>query len=262
MFKKYPILSIEDGLAEDDGDGWKLLMETLGGKFQIVGDDLFVTNRKRPERGIKLGVANSILIKLHQLGTLTETLERIQCAREARYTTVISHRSGETEDTGMADIAVTENCGQIMGGAISRTERPAKYSQLLRIEEAPGDDRRLPGEIRALFDPGKEIKDLRKAAPHGHHSQSLSSQEAAEASSPVEKAEHLVDPRLVLPLLGEQPGKEAAVFGVGEPRHDIAVPFLHLLLDLPDLQAILPEQPISKHRSPPSGPSRAAPPAS
>jgi len=139
LVKKYPIVSIEDGLAEDDWDGWKLLTDTLGAKVQIVGDDLFVTNRKRLERGIDLGVANSILIKLNQIGTLTETLETIQCAREAGYTTVISHRSGETEDTCMADIAVAANCGQIKSGSMSRTERLAKYNQLLRIEEELGD---------------------------------------------------------------------------------------------------------------------------
>ena len=139
LVKKYPIVSIEDGLAEDDWKGWKLLTETLGGKVQIVGDDLFVTNRKRLEKGIELGVANSILIKLNQIGTLTETLDTIQCAREARYTTVISHRSGETEDTCMADIAVAANCGQIKSGSMSRTERLAKYNQLLRIEEELGD---------------------------------------------------------------------------------------------------------------------------
>ncbi|MCX5820997.1 MAG: phosphopyruvate hydratase [Deltaproteobacteria bacterium] len=139
LVKKYPIVSIEDGLAEDDWEGWKLLTETLGGKVQIVGDDLFVTNRRRLEKGIELGVANSILIKLNQIGTLTETLETIQCAREAGYTTVISHRSGETEDTCMADIAVAANCGQIKSGSMSRTERLAKYNQLLRIEEELGD---------------------------------------------------------------------------------------------------------------------------
>jgi len=139
LVKKYPIVSIEDGLAEDDWKGWKLLTETLGSKVQIVGDDLFVTNRKRLEKGIALGVANSILIKLNQIGTLTETLDTIQCAREAGYTTVISHRSGETEDTCMADIAVAANCGQIKSGSMSRTERLAKYNQLLRIEEELGD---------------------------------------------------------------------------------------------------------------------------
>lgn len=139
LVRKYPILSIEDGLGEDDGDGWNLLTKTLGGKVQIVGDDLFVTNRKRPERGIEPGAADSILIKLNRIGTLTETLEMIRCARKARYTTVLSHRLGETEDTGMADIAVAANCGQIKSGSMSRTERPAKYNQLLRIEEEMGD---------------------------------------------------------------------------------------------------------------------------
>jgi enolase len=139
LVKKYPIVSIEDGLAEDDWTGWKLLTETLGGKVQIVGDDIFATNKKRLEKGIALGVANSILIKLNQIGTLTETLDTIQCAKEAGYTTVISHRSGETEDTCMADIAVAANCGQIKSGSMSRTERLAKYNQLLRIEEELGD---------------------------------------------------------------------------------------------------------------------------
>jgi len=139
LVKKYPILSIEDGLAEDDWDGWKLLTEKLGAKVQIVGDDLFVTNKTRLEKGIKSGVANSILIKLNQIGTLTETLETIQRAKEAGYTTVISHRSGETEDTFMADVAVAANCGQIKSGSVSRSERLAKYNQLLRIEEELGD---------------------------------------------------------------------------------------------------------------------------
>jgi enolase len=139
LVKKYPIISIEDGLAEDDWKGWKLLTETLGSKVQIVGDDLFVTNRRRLEQGIAQGVANSILIKLNQIGTLTETLDTIQCAKDAGYTTVISHRSGETEDTCMADIAVAANCGQIKSGSMSRTDRLAKYNQLLRIEEELGD---------------------------------------------------------------------------------------------------------------------------
>ena len=139
LVKKYPILSIEDGLAEDDWDGWKLLTEKLGAKVQIVGDDLFVTNKIRLEKGIGSGVANSILIKLNQIGTLTETLETIQRAKEAGYTTVISHRSGETEDTFMADVAVAANCGQIKSGSVSRSERLAKYNQLLRIEEELGD---------------------------------------------------------------------------------------------------------------------------
>jgi enolase len=139
LVKKYPIVSIEDGLAEDDWKGWKLLTETLGGKVQIVGDDLFVTNPKRLSRGIEQGIANSILIKLNQIGTLAETLETIQMAKEAGYTNVISHRSGETEDTTMADIAVATNSGQIKSGSLSRTDRLAKYNQLLRIEEELGD---------------------------------------------------------------------------------------------------------------------------
>jgi enolase len=138
LVKKYPIISIEDGLAEDDWEGWKTLTEALGKKVQIVGDDLFVTNRKRLERGIASGAANSILIKLNQIGTLTETLETIQMAKEAGYTTVISHRSGETEDNYMADVAVGANCGQIKSGSMSRSERLAKYNQLLRIEEELG----------------------------------------------------------------------------------------------------------------------------
>ena len=139
MVKRYPIISIEDGLAEDDWDGWKLLTDALGSKIQIVGDDIFVTNRKRLEMGIAKGIANSILIKLNQIGTLTETLETIQMAKEAGYTTVISHRSGETEDVIMADVAVAANCGQIKSGSLSRSERLAKYNQLLRIEEELGD---------------------------------------------------------------------------------------------------------------------------
>ncbi len=136
---KYPIISIEDGLAEDDWDGWKIMTDELGSKIQIVGDDIFVTNKKRLERGISLGVANSILIKLNQIGTLTETLETIERAKEAGYTTVISHRSGETEDSCMADIAVAANCGQIKSGSVSRSERLAKYNQILRIEEELGE---------------------------------------------------------------------------------------------------------------------------
>ncbi|MCX5843599.1 MAG: phosphopyruvate hydratase, partial [Deltaproteobacteria bacterium] len=146
LVDKYPIRSIEDGLAEDDWEGWQLLTNTLGNKVQIVGDDLFVTNKKRLEKGISLGVANSILIKLNQIGTLTETLETIQRAKEAGYTTVISHRSGETEDSSMADIAVAANCGQIKSGSLSRSERLAKYNQLLRIEEQLGDCAVYPGK--------------------------------------------------------------------------------------------------------------------
>ena len=132
---RYPIISIEDGLAEDDWAGWKLLTEKLGGKIQIVGDDLFVTNTERLASGIEQGIANSILIKVNQIGSLTETLDAIEMAREAGYTAVISHRSGETEDTTIADIAVATNAGQIKTGAPSRTDRVAKYNQLLRIEE-------------------------------------------------------------------------------------------------------------------------------
>ena len=139
LVQRYPIISIEDGLAEDDWEGWKLLTDALGKKIQIVGDDIFVTNRKRLEMGIAKGIANSILIKLNQIGTLTETPETIQTAKEAGYTTVISHRSGETEDTIMADVAVAANCGQIKTGSLSRSERLAKYNRLLRIEEEMGD---------------------------------------------------------------------------------------------------------------------------
>ncbi len=138
LVRKYPIISIEDGLAEDDWIGWKYLTDELGRKIQIVGDDLFVTNIKRLEKGITLGVANSILIKLNQIGTLTETLETIARAKEAGYTCVVSHRSGETEDTFMADVTVATNCGQIKSGSVTRSERLAKYNQLLRIEEELG----------------------------------------------------------------------------------------------------------------------------
>lgn len=135
MVEKYPIISIEDGLAEDDWDAWKLMVEKLGGKIQIVGDDLFVTNTKRLARGIEEKAANAILIKVNQIGTLTETLDAIEMARKAGFTAVVSHRSGETEDTTIADIAVATNSGQIKTGAPSRTDRVAKYNQLIRIEE-------------------------------------------------------------------------------------------------------------------------------
>ena len=133
--EKYPIISIEDGLGEDDWDGWKLLTDELGGKIQLVGDDLFVTNAERIRTGIEKGVANSVLIKVNQIGTLTETLDAIQTAHRAGYTAVISHRSGETEDTTIADLTVAVNAGQIKTGAPSRTDRVAKYNQLLRIED-------------------------------------------------------------------------------------------------------------------------------
>ncbi|HHV75041.1 MAG TPA: phosphopyruvate hydratase [Thermoanaerobacterium sp.] len=136
---KYPIISIEDGLAEDDWDGWALLTSQLGGKIQLVGDDIFVTNPEILKEGIEKNIANSILIKLNQIGTLSETLDTIQMAQKANYTTVISHRSGETEDTTMADVAVAVNAGQIKSGAPCRTERIAKYNQLLRIEEILSD---------------------------------------------------------------------------------------------------------------------------
>jgi len=136
--ENYPIISIEDGLAEDDWDGWKKLSETIGSKCQLVGDDLFVTNTKRLKQGIDQGVGNSILIKVNQIGTLTETLEAIQMAKDAGYTAVISHRSGETEDATIADIAVATNAGQIKTGSLCRADRTAKYNQLLRIEEILG----------------------------------------------------------------------------------------------------------------------------
>ncbi|MDD2583228.1 MAG: phosphopyruvate hydratase [Desulfuromonadaceae bacterium] len=135
LVNKYPIISIEDGMAENDWDGWKLMTERLGKRIQIVGDDLFVTNPKILREGIQKGVANSILIKLNQIGTLTETLEAIEMAKRAGYTTVISHRSGETEDTTLADLAVAVNSGQIKTGSLCRTDRVAKYNQLLRIED-------------------------------------------------------------------------------------------------------------------------------
>lgn len=135
LTSKYPVISIEDGLAEDDWEGWKALTERLGTKVQLVGDDLFVTNTKRLEKGISLGVANSILIKVNQIGTLTETLDAIEMAKKAGYTAIVSHRSGETEDATIADIVVGINAGQIKTGAPSRTDRVAKYNQLLRIEE-------------------------------------------------------------------------------------------------------------------------------
>ena len=146
---KYPILSIEDGMDEEDWDGWKALTDAIGDKVQLVGDDLFVTNVERLKRGIDAGVANSILIKVNQIGTLTETLAAISMARDAGYTAVMSHRSGETEDVTIADLAVATGCGQIKTGAPSRSDRVAKYNQLLRIEEALGADATYPG--RGVF---------------------------------------------------------------------------------------------------------------
>jgi enolase 1/2/3 len=146
---RYPILSLEDGMAEEDWDGWKALTDRVGDGVQLVGDDLFVTNTERLKRGIDSGVANSILIKVNQIGTLSETLAAIDMARAAGYTAVMSHRSGETEDTTIADLAVATGCGQIKTGAPSRSDRVAKYNQLLRIEEALGADAEYPG--RSVF---------------------------------------------------------------------------------------------------------------
>lgn len=145
LLRKYPILSIEDGLSEDDWKGWGRMTGALGGKVQLVGDDLFVTNTRLIGKGIKNGVANSVLIKLNQIGTLTETLEAVEMAQRAGYTAVISHRSGETEDSTIADIAVATNAGQIKTGSASRSDRMAKYNQLLRIEEELGDRAVFPG---------------------------------------------------------------------------------------------------------------------
>ncbi len=145
LVNRYPIISIEDGLAEDDWDGWKMLTERIGDHVQIVGDDLFVTNTERLAKGIKMGVANSILIKVNQIGTLTETLEAIDMAKRAGYTAVVSHRSGETEDTTIADIVVATNSGQIKTGAPNRSDRVAKYNQLLRIEEELSEVSRFGG---------------------------------------------------------------------------------------------------------------------
>jgi len=142
---RYPVVSIEDGMDEEDWDGWKRLTERIGGRVQLVGDDLFVTNTERLRRGINLGVANSILVKVNQIGTLSETLDAIRTARDAGYTAVMSHRSGETEDTTISDLAVATSCGQIKTGAPSRSDRVAKYNQLLRIEEALGADATYPG---------------------------------------------------------------------------------------------------------------------
>ncbi|MDX6705840.1 MAG: enolase [Solirubrobacteraceae bacterium] len=146
---RYPIVSIEDGMDEEDWDGWKVLTDAVGTRVQLVGDDLFVTNSERLQRGIDAGVGNSILVKVNQIGTLTETLDAIATARAAGYSAVMSHRSGETEDTTIADLAVATGCGQIKTGAPSRSDRVAKYNQLLRIEEALGDAAEFPG--RSVF---------------------------------------------------------------------------------------------------------------
>jgi enolase len=146
---RYPIWSIEDGMAEDDWEGWKLLTDKIGDTVQLVGDDLFVTNSKRLARGIEEGIANSILVKVNQIGSLTETLEAVNMAQRARYTAVMSHRSGETEDATIADLAVATNCGQIKTGSLARSDRLAKYNQLIRIEEELGTAARYAG--RAAF---------------------------------------------------------------------------------------------------------------
>jgi enolase len=141
----YPIASLEDGMAEDDMAGWKLLTEKLGERVQLVGDDLFVTNVRRLGQGIADGIANSILIKVNQIGTLTETIDAVRLAQSSGYTAVMSHRSGETEDSTIADLAVALSCGQIKTGSLARSDRTAKYNQLLRIEEELGDSARYPG---------------------------------------------------------------------------------------------------------------------
>ena len=146
LAQRYPIWSIEDGMAEDDWDGWKLLTEKIGDKVQLVGDDLFVTNSKRLARGIEQGIANSILVKVNQIGSLTETLDAVNMAQRARYTAVMSHRSGETEDATIADLAVATNCGQIKTGSLARSDRLAKYNQLIRIEEELGTAARYAGK--------------------------------------------------------------------------------------------------------------------
>ena len=146
LVANYPIMSIEDGMAEDDFEGWKMLTDRLGGKIQLVGDDLFVTNSKRLAMGIDKGIANSILVKVNQIGSLTETLDAVQMAQRAGYTAVLSHRSGETEDATIADIAVATNCGQIKTGSASRSDRMAKYNQLIRIEEELGETARYAGK--------------------------------------------------------------------------------------------------------------------
>ena len=146
LVEKYPIISIEDGLAEDDWDGWKIITEKLGREIQLVGDDLYVTNIERLEKGLDLGITNSILIKLNQIGTVTETIETTKMAQRNQYTAVVSHRSGETEDSTIADLVVATNAGQIKTGSFSRSDRIAKYNQLLRIEEELGDEAQYNGK--------------------------------------------------------------------------------------------------------------------
>jgi enolase len=151
LCERYPIISVEDGMAEDDWDGWAALTLRLGSEIQLVGDDVFVTNERRLQRGIEAGVANSILVKVNQIGTLSETLDTIALATRFSYAAVMSHRSGETEDTTIADLAVATGCGQIKTGAPARSDRVAKYNQLLRIEGGLGDSARYPG--RQAFAP-------------------------------------------------------------------------------------------------------------
>jgi enolase (EC 4.2.1.11) len=147
--KQYPIVSIEDGMAEDDWEGWKMLTDAIGSKCQLVGDDLFVTNVKRLQKGIDAGVGNALLVKVNQIGTVTETINAVSLAQQNGYNTIMSHRSGETEDTTIADLAVALNCGQIKTGSASRTDRMAKYNQLIRIEEMLGSTAIYPsGKIK------------------------------------------------------------------------------------------------------------------
>jgi enolase len=147
--RQYPIVSIEDGMAEDDWKGWKMLTDTIGSKCQLVGDDLFVTNVKRLEKGIRENTANALLVKVNQIGTLTETIQAVTMAQHNGYNTIMSHRSGETEDSTIADLAVALNCGQIKTGSASRSDRMAKYNQLIRIEEMLGHTGQYPtGKIR------------------------------------------------------------------------------------------------------------------
>ena len=152
LVKRYPVVSIEDGMSEDDWEGWKILTELVGSKCQLVGDDLFVTNTERLEQGIAKGIANSILVKVNQIGSLSETLDAVNMAQRAGYTAVMSHRSGETEDSTIADLAVATNCGQIKTGSLSRSDRLAKYNQLIRIEGELGAVARFAGKgaLKAL----------------------------------------------------------------------------------------------------------------
>ncbi len=164
MVANYPVVSVEDGMAEDDWTGWSALTEALGGRVQLVGDDLFVTNAVRLQQGIDRGVANSVLVKVNQIGTLTETLDTVELATRNGYTSVMSHRSGETEDTTIADLAVATNCGQIKTGAPARSDRVAKYNQLLRLEAELGEAASFLG-ARALRAGSGQSVDDRLSAP-------------------------------------------------------------------------------------------------